>query len=1057
MKNVTYISAGAGSGKTYRLTQQFTALIKEGKMKPEEVILTTFTNKAADEFREKVKAALYAENLFDAAARLDQAMIGTVHSVCDRMVNKYWFELGLAPGMGVMADDETGNEKDFYISQSLADLPNEDELKHLHEFARQFDIQKIENEKPKGLDLNFWKNDLEKVIGLATNYQIHNFALSKHLSTAFYERFVDQSVLLSFTPKELRDMLQELLLSAENYGRGNDKEKRIQAVKDLITKVDHPTFKWCSDVVTVIEKVKKHGDLAEMFRMKAVRTWQSPVVFELIKRYIDTIFTLAARWADRYREFKREKAVIDYNDMEHYMLKLLEIPEVREEIGKEFRYLFVDEFQDSSPIQVKIFDRLSDLMTHSYWVGDYKQSIFGFRGSDVALVKSVVDRITDGENGCSTETLDTSWRSVPEIVDFSNHVFSRTFADILAQKDIVLKKHRQGMAGNALRYFKAGITKELPGNVASYIEMLIHDGAEPKDIAVLAATNEELKKVYENLSLDGIPCSRADMAVVGTRTYELIKSLLLLVKSERDTLARATVAFLTESGRGTSKIIESKIAYDTDDDPKRGYFLKDVPMLRRLEGLRGKLRQKSVSAMTESLIVELNLEASALSLEEKTTVRTVVDTVLNVARTYEDHCVQMNLPASIDGFISFIETLNPAGQGDPEGVQLTTYHKSKGLQWKHVILLSLNDDIAGEQRILKREVMGIHAQRTEEPTADCPYPEVYILLTPYIYGKGNVPETIKDVLINSGDFELNKKRRLEECNRLLYVGVTRAADVLHLALEQSRAPKTLLSRFRAAGFPEIAASFPEGPWDALKTGDLFDDCTLTEEEIQTLNEIHDSLSITDETLKDFGFQKPKKLILPSEGEGQQGPRYISPSGVAGCGEVVFHDDFGERIPFLSRPEDMSEVGNCIHQIFAGIDLPGVGVEQTILNYRLGAVLADPDTIIKAWGNLTGWLEETYGEAEKVYHERPFRLERDGETLVGSIDLVWQTAEGDVLVDFKTAPMGADVLLNPESKHFAGLYAGQLNSYEEALTAAGEKVLARYIYYPVAGLLAQISK
>ena len=71
------------------------------------------------------------------------------------------------------------------------------------------------------------------------------------------------------------------------------------------------------------------------------------------------------------------------------------------EIKMDYRYLFVDEYQDCSPIQVKIFDRLSELMEHSYWVGDYKQAIYGFRGSDTALTKAVADAITlkDGKEG----------------------------------------------------------------------------------------------------------------------------------------------------------------------------------------------------------------------------------------------------------------------------------------------------------------------------------------------------------------------------------------------------------------------------------------------------------------------------------------------------------------------------------------------------------------------------------------------------------------------------------------------------------------------------------
>lgn len=92
---------------------------------------------------------------------------------------------------------------------------------------------------------------------------------------------------------------------------------------------------------------------------------------------------------------------------------------------------------------------------------------------------------------------------------------------------------------------------------------------------------------------------------------------------------------------------------------------------------------------------------------------------------------------------------------------------------------------------------------------------------------------------------------------------------------------------------------------------------------------------------------------------------------------------------------------------------------------------------------------------EVYHERPFTLLRNGQVLTGSIDLVWKTSEGDVLIDYKTCPMGRDAILNDESEHFVGWYAGQLNAYTDALVAAGEKVLKRLIYYPVSGMVCEI--
>ena len=80
MKNIKYISASAGSGKTYRLTEELTKAIQSNAVQPENVILTTFTKAAAAEFKEKAKAMLYEHGMVEAADRLDQALIGTIHS-----------------------------------------------------------------------------------------------------------------------------------------------------------------------------------------------------------------------------------------------------------------------------------------------------------------------------------------------------------------------------------------------------------------------------------------------------------------------------------------------------------------------------------------------------------------------------------------------------------------------------------------------------------------------------------------------------------------------------------------------------------------------------------------------------------------------------------------------------------------------------------------------------------------------------------------------------------------------------------------------------------------
>lgn len=87
----------------------------------------------------------------------------------------------------------------------------------------------------------------------------------------------------------------------------------------------------------------------------------------------------------------------------------------------------------------------------------------------------------------------------------------------------------------------------------------------------------------------------------------------------------------------------------------------------------------------------------------------------------------------------------------------------------------------------------------------------------------------------------------------------------------------------------------------------------------------------------------------------------------------------------------------------------------------------------------------------TYHELPFKQFYEGQIFTGSIDFIWETAEGVVLVDFKTYPGIKEDVVNPAHKHFAGMYAGQFECYERALTEAGKKVLAKVVYYATLGV------
>ncbi|MGM9687283.1 MAG: UvrD-helicase domain-containing protein, partial [Bacteroidaceae bacterium] len=118
MKNVTYINAGAGSGKTYTLTRILSEKLSEqingaSVIKPSQVILTTFTELAAAEFREKARQQILEAGNLDAAAQMDSAAIGTVHSVALRFIQKFWYLLDYGADIQIISE----RDEDFYMSQ----------------------------------------------------------------------------------------------------------------------------------------------------------------------------------------------------------------------------------------------------------------------------------------------------------------------------------------------------------------------------------------------------------------------------------------------------------------------------------------------------------------------------------------------------------------------------------------------------------------------------------------------------------------------------------------------------------------------------------------------------------------------------------------------------------------------------------------------------------------------------------------------------------------------------------------------------------------------------
>ena len=167
-------------------------------------------------------------------------------------------------------------------------------------------------------------------------------------------------------------------------------------------------------------------------------------------------------------------------------------------------------------------------------------------------------------------------------------------------------------------------------------------------------------------------------------------------------------------------------------------------------------------------------------------------------------------------------------------------------------------------------------------------------------------------------------------------------------------------------------------------------------------------------------------------------------------------DFASRIQVASGA-DSTLIGTAIHDVFCVLEKKKdlEFISSIISSHGFSKEIPNSDEVLKAWNNLEEYLKEQYGEEYNTLHECPFTYEEDGYEVNGSIDLVWETKEGVILIDYKTFPGKKNSILDPNDSHYAGMYSGQFSSYKKALEKSGRKVLSSFVYYPVAGCLVRI--
>lgn len=1094
IQNLQYINAGAGSGKTYTLKEKVYEAVMNG-INPSELILTTYTVTAANEIKQRVRQKLLEQDKFELAAMVDGAAIGTIHSIAFSFVEKYWYRLGLSPKLKTLAE---GDQK-IYLSESLADMLTAEDYAWFNDYKEYFGFDDPNAYSSDQRD--HWRRSLEEIVTKSDYYRMipegksckEALEPSRKRSVAYIEQMfsapeVDVDGLKSFMETYL------IFCSTQNTAKAKKQHDFIATIdwenvtyscyceirKYLLDPVGGKKGKQLPGYEEAVSIARKY-DLSQTFGKK---------VIECINR----VFDLAARWQQNYRKFKKEHQLIDFNDMELYFCQLLDFDDVQEEIRDAYKMVMVDEFQDSNPIQLDIYSKLSVIIGKgkgdeftSYWVGDPKQAIYGFRGSDTDLIQNVSDYIEENkgvEKKLGTHSLKTSYRSRETLVNLVNNVFLRSFEGIIKPHEeddmITLKvneenrKDQLGKMPLPLRNWSLGgkdvlkdLARRVEGMISGHTQTQDKDSKDLrdiryKDVAVLCRWNTEVKSIAKAFREAGVPVSCPEDKILDRAEIQLVLSMLNLVRDPQNAYVKASLLHLL-GDIPTEKILNSRLANVIEADAlpdeneqwaKRSRWAEDNEIIARLRKMTERIQELSVTDIVISVIDENNLFDRVQQWGESLIRQQNLGTIINVARQYDDHCNTMGLGASLGGFINYLETAGIEAPKDMESntVKVMTYHKSKGLEWSVVILYSLDCDELEEESFFKRSLTGVNELRL---TDDGSKYELHYMPT-IITGKQK-PTEQQISLIRSDYGKALQERQKKEIRRLLYVGMTRSRDYL-ISIQTS--PEMPWAWLGNAGITPSTEQNEKGEMDIWG-------CKEEKLLVQNVNYVEDEGNEDSEAssaVKTCLLQKTPtpldystiamRVLSPSTLE------HKTPEGFVAPEPVVFE---GVTFRPLGEGEGMASIGTTVHDALA-VFAPEKSDEENTLaaatviqNHGMKEVLPDASRIVNTARHLYDWLTNEFGAFSRTERELPFTLALDnGQMLRGEMDLLWFTSDKEcVLIDYKCYPGKINDVTNPDNAHYVGIYIPQMTAYRKALSGAGIKVKATVIYYAMLGVAIKV--
>lgn len=1040
----TIITASAGSGKTYTITERLAERIAGG-LEPAEVIATTFTTKAAEELAERIRGKLLARGLHGAARSVSAALIGTVNSVAARILEDFAIEAGLSPELATLP--ERGAEEAF--AHAVDDALSRREVEHadlLHRMGYDRPVDAYQYDRRRS-----WSDAVRRLAEEARLNMIDAAGLraAAEESVAGYLGVLDG--VADIAAEDPRDRwgseaVPALLACIEADAEpttptGRTRRQRFERFRAGFGD-DARTVPW-ADWATlgtgvVRNATKPQRDHLERFAGIGEEIAANPGYRADAEALIRLVFDTAADSLDAYAAYKRELGLIDFADQEILALRVLRESEVaRRAVAEGYRLLVVDEFQDTSPIQLALFFELGQLVGEVIWVGDPKQSIYGFRGSDPQLMNGVLAALRDAPE-TTLDTLRHSWRSHARPLALSNALFTHAMPELDVHLDIP-EQLREAHAGGSVRYWR---TEPYGNRSAPWLDAIVcgmaallrEDGVRPGRVAVLTRSNRAVGAIADALTDVGIPCTGHGRDPRNTRQGQALRAGLGLLVDEHDTQALVElIGILDDHGAHEGWFTELTAARDHETRRALLRGWREDPALAGLEALRDAAVNLTAVEAVREVADALDLRRRIGGWTDPAGRAASLEVIAAMAAEYLEERRAAGLPATLADFLRWYDEADaPAVAADDDAVYVGTVHSAKGLEWDAVCVATPKP----KDRFTPDGVW-VHATRT--PTLDDPLGGRTVRFWPAGAG-GEITAAARE----HPEQAARAAAEREDERRLAYVGLTRAAhDTIlcpHTGLDDHPAiagtgvglaaldaglvvyPPTV------GGTPEmVPAEILEAPAGKDREA-LAAACAAGDPVLPAAASAHDHGIGADELRRDTRpGAGPRARVAPSS---------LAPDPArAEATAIVDRAELGAPV-VTGGAAGWDAVGDCVHAYLAlPLESMDAGrraeaaarlVAAWSVGDRMGA-----DRLVAVGERWTGWVAAEYPGA-RLRTEIPITWVNEAhQVLEGWIDALIECADGSVvLVDHKSYP-GAE-----PTRHVREEYLGQLAGYADALELAG---------------------